>query len=111
MLPDGGSQLTVTSPTGSVAVTVQLTGVPSGLPASTVILFGTVSSGLVWSSLITVTVNEAVAVLPAASAAVHVTAVSPIGKNEPGAGTQSTDTEPSRSSVAVAVYATIAPFE
>jgi len=57
----------------------------------------------------TVTVNDAVLVLPAASVAVHITVVVPNEKVEPEAGEHVTGIEPSKLSVAVAVYATVAP--
>jgi hypothetical protein len=58
---------------------------------------------------VTVTVNEAAPVLPRASVAVHVTVVEPSGNVAPLAGVQVAATAPSTTSLAVALYVTIAP--
>src|SRR5215204_739123 len=102
--PEGGSQTIVMLPptlscmsilflsnvalpsTTSVADTVKLTLAPSGPVASTTMSSGTVMIGGVVSC--TVTVNDAVAVLPASSVAAHCTTVSPIGNVEPEGGSQ-----------------------
>jgi hypothetical protein len=58
----------------------------------------------------TVTVNEADAVLPCVSVAVHVTVDEPTGNVDPEAGEQLTATAPSTRSLAVGVaYETAAP--
>jgi len=59
----------------------------------------------------TVTVNEAVPVLPAASLAVHVTVVIPIANVEPEAGVQVGPLVTPMLSVAVTAYVTTAPEE
>ena len=58
---------------------------------------------------VTVTVNAALAMLPRVSAAVQLTVVGPNGKSEPLAGAHVTAMVPSTVSVAVVVYANIAP--
>ena len=80
---------------------------PPGPVASTVIEAGTVMAGAVVSS--TVTVNEPVEVLPAESVAEQSTVVTPSANVELDAGTQSTETEPSTRSLAVAVNVASAP--
>ena len=57
----------------------------------------------------TVIVKLPDAVFPAASLAVHVTVVVPIGKVDPDVGVQTTATEPSIASRAEAVKVAIAP--
>ena len=69
--------------------------------AGTVVKTGGVSS-------ITSISNWAIEELPAASVAVHVTSVTPIGSAEPDGGTQSTVTAPVALSLAVATYGTTA---
>jgi hypothetical protein len=71
-----------------------------------VIAVGQVTTGS--SQSLTVTVNVLLEVLPAASVAVVVTVVVPIGKLEPEAGTEDTLT-PAQLSLPVAVKVTIAP--
>src|SRR5688500_4389560 len=72
--PDTGLQVVATAPlTMSIADALKLTGAPVAPVASTVMLAGTVTTGGVVST--TVTVKLAEPVLPAASAAVHVTVV------------------------------------
>jgi hypothetical protein len=58
---------------------------------------------------LTVTVKLPFAVLPDESVAEQLTVVVPMGNVEPEAGVHVTGTEPSTSSVAVAVYVTTAP--
>src|SRR5215207_1311173 len=71
-------------------------------------LVGTVRLGAVVST--TVTVNVVVAVLPAASAAVQLTVVVPMGKTLPEAGVHETETLPPTMSMAVGFwYDTVAP--
>src|SRR2546421_12198564 len=61
---------------------------------------------------LTVTLNDAVALLPAPSVAVQMTVVVPNGKVEPGGGEQLTGSVPSTLSVAVGlVYVTTAPAD
>jgi hypothetical protein len=97
--PLAGVQVTSTTPsTVSVADAVQVNAAPDGLVASTVAFPGTVTTGGVVS--LTVTVNEAVPVLPRTSVAVHVTVVAPSGNVTPLGGVQFTVTPPSMMSVA-----------
>jgi hypothetical protein len=84
--PDAGVQLELVTPTASVNVTVNPTGAPDALVASAVTSAGTPIAGAVVSW--TVTWNDAVAVLPLVSVAVHVTVVVPSGKVDPLAGVQ-----------------------
>ena len=108
--PEAGVQITVREPsTKSVAEATKLTIAPDALEASTVILDGSVSLGAVMS--LTVTVNEAVPVLPAESVAEQLTVVVDIGNVEPEAGVQVGVKAPSMLSVAVAVNVTTAPVE
>ncbi len=74
--------------------------------ASAVMSAGTVTAGAVVSS--TVTMNDPVPVLPAASVAEQLTVVVPRA-NTPAGGVQVTSTLPSTRSVAVAVKLTVAP--
>src|SRR5215216_1246180 len=95
------SSANVTVPsTSSCADTSNETTAPSAEVASAVIPpSGTVMTGAVVSGAgFTVTVNDAVEVLPALSVAVHVTVVVPIGNRLPEAGVHSTGTIPSTSS-------------
>jgi hypothetical protein len=79
MDPDGGVHGTDTAPeTASVALAEKLTGAPAADCASTVRLDGKLSCGGVVSCTITVNVCGEL-VFPAASLAVHVTAVDPNG--------------------------------
>src|SRR4051794_9426586 len=100
--PVAGEQVTATVPsTRSKAVGVAyVTGAPAGLVAVTVMSAGTPASvGGVVS--VTVTVNEADAVLPLESVAVHVTVVAPSANVEPEGGRHETGTGPSTRSYAV----------
>ena len=67
------------------------------------------AAGGVASVNTTVTVNDAVPVLPAASVAEQLTVVVPSGNVEPEAGVQTAATEPSMLSVAVTVNDTVLP--
>src|SRR5205823_6660576 len=58
----------------------------------------------------TVTLNEAEALLPAASLAEHVTFVVPSANTEPEVGSQLTGSDPSTTSVAVASNEVLAPL-
>jgi len=64
---------------------------------------GTVRTGSVVSTIVTVTVKLLLAVLPAASLAEHVTVVVPTGNFVSDAGLQVTVTDGSTLSVAVAI--------
>src|SRR3954467_5957075 len=84
VLPDFGTQTGVMAPsTASLAEASKLTAAPSGPVASLMIESGTTRTGFVVS--VTTTLNLAVALLPAASVAVHVTPVVPTGNEEPDA--------------------------
>src|SRR3954469_10281484 len=99
VLPEAGSQVTGTEPsTASLAVAVKLTAAPVADVASAVMSAGSVRSGAVVSA--TVTTNDFVPGLPAASVAVQSTVVSPIGNVLPLAGVHVAVTAPSTSSVA-----------
>ena len=105
VLPDAGVQTGVIEPsTVSVAVAVNVTTAPLGPVASAVISAGTVTTGAVVST--TVTVKSADPVLPAVSVAEQVTVVGPSAKVLPDAGVQTGVIEPSTVSVAVAVNVT-----
>src|SRR2546426_1326145 len=83
--PLAGVQLVATTPSRrSVADAVKLKIAPAALVASTVAFAGTVMIGPVVST--TVTVNDAVLLLPWASLAVHVTVVAPTGNVAPAGG-------------------------
>lgn len=98
--PEGGEQLTNgEGSTRSVAVTWYVTTAPVGPVASAVRSAGTVNDGRVVSW--TVTVKDALAVLPEESAAVQATVVVPRRKTEPEAGEQTGVRGPSRPSSAV----------
>ena len=71
------------------------------VPSSGALLTWVLSAAICWAALSTVTVKRLVAVFPAWSVAVQLTAVEPIGKVEPGAGVQITGTVTSTMSVAV----------
>ena len=108
--PEAGVHVTEREPsTRSVAVAVNETTLPAELVASNVILAGNVRVGAVVS--LTVMVNDAVPVLPAASVALHVMVVVAIGNVEPEAGEHVAGRGPSTSSVAVAVNVTTLPAE
>jgi hypothetical protein len=106
--PDAGTQTGVIAPsTVSLAVALKLTTAPDEEVASSVMSDGTLISGSVVSC--TITLNDADALLPAASVAVQVTVVVPIGKVEPDGGVQTGVIAPSTVSLAVAVKFTSAP--
>ena len=101
VLPEDGLQLGVSEPSRlSVAVALKLTEVPPGFPVLVVMSLGTLTTGGVVSLIETVTVNEALPVLPCASVALQVTVVVPTGKVLPEAGLQEGVSEPSTTSVA-----------
>jgi hypothetical protein len=100
--PLAGAQLAATMPsTASAAVALYVNNAPPGAVASTVALAGTVTTGAIVST--TVTVNEAEVVLPRVSAAVHDTVVVASGNVDPLAGVQIAAMLPSTTSIAVAV--------
>jgi hypothetical protein len=100
--PLAGVQVTATAPsTKSAAEAVKLNAVPVTPVASTLAFAGTFTTGPVVS--VTVTVKEAVPLLPRASVVVHVTVVAPSGNVDPLAGVQVTEVLPSTASVADAV--------
>jgi hypothetical protein len=106
--PFVGLHVTATTPsTLSVAEAVKLTAAPVGLVASTVALAGTVMTGPLVSA--TVTVNDAAALLPRASAALQLTVVAPSANVSPLAGLHVTATAPSTLSVAEVVKLRAAP--
>jgi hypothetical protein len=106
--PEAGVQLTDRVPsTRSVAVAVNVTILPDALVASAMMFDGSVRVGAVVS--LTVIVNDAVPVFPAASVAEQLTVVVVIGKVEPDAGLHVAVIEPSTLSVAVTVKLTEAP--
>ena len=84
-VPDAGLETTVTPGQLSIAVTVKFTTAEHcPVVAGTVILVGHITVGFCVS--LTVTVNEQLAGLPAASATVQLTVVVPFEKNEPEGG-------------------------
>src|SRR6185295_5827568 len=102
VLPLAGKQVTLSLPsTMSLAVAVKVTAAPAPLVASAVIGSGQLTVGAVVSR--TVTANEQVLVLFAASKAVQVTVVLPSANVLPLAGKQVTLSLPSTMSLAVAV--------
>ena len=106
--PDGGEQEAERAPsTRSTAEAVNVAGAPPGPVASKVMLAGTVTTGAVVSR--TVTVNDAVPVLPWASVALHVTVVIPRGNRDPEDGAQEGESAPSNRSEAVDENVTTAP--
>jgi hypothetical protein len=87
----------------SVADTpVQVATAPVEPVASTALDAGTVTTGAVVSTSVTVTVKLALPVFPCASVAEQVTDVEPIAKDDPEAWLQLTATAPSMLSVAEA---------
>src|SRR6266542_1459333 len=113
VLPEPGEQLTEMLPSKlSVADAENVTTAPDPPVASTVMGAGTDTVGGTVSFDCTVTVNEALPVLPWESVAVHVTVVAPRGKVEPESGEQVTGTVPAVSEVAVgAGHVSVAPSE
>ena len=101
--PLGGSQTIEASPQLSLALgAVQVTAaVHKPTSVFWLILLGQVTEG--FSVSLTVTSNWQVLVLPAASLAVQVTCVAPLGRAAPLTGLQTTATVPSQLSVAVGV--------
>ena len=107
-LPLRGEQLTLsTAVTASVAVAVKSTVLPAADAASVTIFEGTVTTGLVVSR--TVTLNDAVAGLPASSCVEQLTCVEPSG-NMPLACEQVTVSAAVTASVAVALKVNDAPL-
>src|SRR6266542_6027985 len=85
--PEAGTQTAGTVEQLSVAVTLKVTTavfLPNS--AGTLMLTGKWSTGLSWST--TVTVNALVVLLPATSAAMQTTVVMPLEKIEPDGGVQ-----------------------
>jgi hypothetical protein len=83
--PDAGEHIGAIGPsTASLAVAVNVSAFPAGDVALSAMSAGTVTTGGVVSR--TVTWNEALATLPAASLAVHATVVVPSGNVAPDAG-------------------------
>jgi len=108
--PDAGLHDTNADPsTRSEAEAENVTRAPPGPVASTVRSEGTLRTGGVVSRI--VTVNVRVAVLPAKSAAVHETEVTPKGNVDPDAGEQTRELRPLTESEADAEYVTEAPAE
>jgi hypothetical protein len=108
--PEVGKQAWVfTASSGSVAEVLYVTTAPAGPVASTLKSAGTVHSGDVLSTNVTVTVKLPFAVFLCASVAEQLTVVIPTGNVEPEAGTHVTATEPSTRSVAEAVKLTTVP--
>jgi hypothetical protein len=106
--PDAGLQFGDRDPeTRSLAVAEYVTVLPADESASTVVLDGKFRVGFVVSW--TVTLNDMVAVLFAASVAVQVTGVVPIGKVEPDDGHETVGGVP-LSSCAVTENVTAAPL-
>jgi hypothetical protein len=105
--PEGGVQVGAPTPGQlSVAVAVYVVVAEQFASAVRVLLAGQVTTGF-WLS-VTVTVNEQLPSLPAASVALHVTVVVPTGNEEPDAGSHVTAPTPGQLSVAVAVYVALA---
>jgi hypothetical protein len=100
--PDSGVQTTATCPSiASRAEAVKVALAPAALVASTATFAGRISTGAVPSATVTVKVPEVA--FPAASVAVQLTVVVPIGKVEPDAGVQIAATGPSIASRADAL--------
>jgi len=77
--------------------------------ASTLKLAGTVTTGAVTSTTVTVTVKLVLPVFPAASVAEQVTGVAPGAKIDPLAGAQTGRSDPSTASLALAIQLTATP--
>ena len=106
--PLAGVHATATGPSKtSVAEAVNVNGAPAGLVASTLAFAGTVTAGPLVSD--TVTVNDALRLLPRVSVAEQLTVVAPKWKVDPLAGVQLTVRLPSTRSVADAEYVKVAP--
>jgi hypothetical protein len=100
--PDAREQVGATGPSrASVAETLKVAVAPLDDCASTFSAPGTLTTGGVVSTSVTLTVNEPVLTLPCASAARHATLVFPTGNVAPDAGEQDGAMEPSTVSVAV----------
>jgi hypothetical protein len=103
VLPEDGLQLTGSGPsTLSFALAENVTAVPPVDSLSTEKSAGTLTTGGVVSSMLTVTVKDAEPVFPCESVALHVTVVVPTGKVLPDAGLHVGVSGPSTMSVAVA---------
>jgi hypothetical protein len=110
--PDGGRQLTVRLVSqSSVALVVQLTGVPAGSPQAITMFDGQMITGGVVSRMMLTTKLQELD-LPQPSVATQVTVVDPIGKGLPGGGTQITliPAAAVQSSDAVTEYGTSIPL-
>src|SRR5262245_1172411 len=104
LFPEGGSQASATFGSAlSEAETEYVTIAPMGTSVSTEKELGTSSTGFVWSTKLTVTVNKPVSEFPCASVAVQVTVVVPTSKFDPDARSQVIAGFESRLSVAVTV--------
>src|SRR5918911_2109918 len=87
VLPEDGLQLTGSGPSRlSLALALKVTTAPPALCVLVTMSLGTLTTGAVVSITVTVTVKEALPVLPCASVALHVTVVEPGGKVLPEAG-------------------------
>jgi hypothetical protein len=104
LAPDAGLQVADSAPSmlSTADTPVQVAVAPVEPVASTVVGPGTVTTGAVVSTSVTVTVKLALPVFPCASVAEQVTVVEPIAKDDPEAWSQLTATAPSMLSVAEA---------
>ena len=95
--PEAGVHTGAMAPSwASSPVAVNVTAAPAALVALVLMSFGTATVGGV---LVTVTVNEPVAVRPPESVTVQFTVVVPSAKVEPEAGAHTAGTEPSCASL------------
>jgi len=102
--PDGGVQKTGTLPsTASKAVATNVATEPPGPAASRRRSFGSVTTGGVVSGTVILTTKLPSARLPCVSVAEQWTVVDPAGKVDPDGGVQTTLTEPSTRSDALAL--------
>jgi hypothetical protein len=106
--PEAGVQTTGTDPSiASRADALKVAIAPAVLVAARVSFAGRVRTGAVLSPTVIVKLPEAA--FPAASVAVQLTVVVPIGKVDPEAGVQTTATGPSIASRADALKVAIVP--
>src|SRR5919201_1581448 len=111
LAPESGLQSTGTDPSMlSLALAENVTTFPLGSVVVVLMSSGRCSTGGVESRSVTVTLKLPVALLPCESFAVQVTVVVPTGNLLPESGLQSTGTDPSRLSVAVAENVTTFPL-
>ena len=100
--PEAGEQVAVRGPSMlSLAEAVKVTVFPEAVVAVVVMSEGTVTTGGVVSTSVTVTLKEAEAVLPCASVALQLTVVVPTAKFAPDAGEHDGVTAPSTVSLAL----------